>query len=137
MKILTLATAALLLAAPLLATPAGAQPPAEGTVGPLTQPSILCDTSNQLQSIVDAFEKGADVGQARFVELFHTKNGKHEPTCAIVPVRLAIAVDSTPIGRIKISGQDVYGWIVHIKNDVGDGYYLYLESPMEALKNTI
>ena len=132
MKVPVLAAAALLLAAP-----ANAQPPRQGWVGALSEPSILCDTSAQVQSIVDAFEAGTDAGKARLVQLFKLMNSKHEPTCAVVAVKVAKAGGSKTLGHVKIAGTDFYGWIVHVENRVGEGYYLYLESPYEALKNTI
>lgn len=124
-------------AAVLMATSASAQPPPQGWIGPLSQPSILCDTSTQLQSIVDAFEDGMEAAHARFTELYRTPNGRHEPTCAVVVIRLAQLVESTRLGRITIGGHDVYGWMIHIENEGGEGYYLYLESPTEALRDTI
>jgi hypothetical protein len=29
------------------------------------------------------------------------------------------------------------GWMVHIRNDAGKGFYLFVEYPGEALRNTI
>ena len=90
MKVPVFAAAALLLAAP-----ANAQPPPQGWVGALSEPSILCDTSAQVQSIVDAFEAGTNAGKARFVELFKQKNDRHEPACAVVAVQVAHTGAST------------------------------------------
>src|SRR4051812_19195393 len=132
MKVSLFAAAALLVAAPALA-----HPPPQGWVGALSKPSILCDTSAQVQSIVDAFSRGPDAGMARFIELFRLMNANHEPTCAIVTVSVAETGESQKLGHVKIGGGDFYGWILHVENRVGDGYYLYLESPAEALNNSI
>jgi hypothetical protein len=133
MKMLVFAAAA----AALIAVPAAAQPPPKGWVGPLSTPSILCDTRAQVESIVDAFEQGTEAGTARFAELFQTMNNRQEPTCAIAALRTVVAVDSTDLGQLSIAGAELFGWIVHIQNGAGEGFYLYLESPAEALKNTI
>lgn len=132
MKVPALAAATLLLAAS-----ASAQPPPQGWVGALSKPSILCDTSAQVQSIVDAFEAGTDAGRARFAQLSGQMNSRQEPTCAVVAAQIAQTGEAKDLGHVKIAGTDLYGWIIHIENDVGEGYYLYLESPLEALKNTI
>jgi hypothetical protein len=121
----------------LLAVSAEAQPPPQGWIGALSKPSILCDTSAQVQSIVEAFAHGTDAGAARFFEFFRLMNAKHEPTCAIVTVSVAETGESQTLGHLRIGGGDFYGWILHVENRVGDGYYLYLESPAEALKNSI
>ena len=131
-RIPALATAILLLAAP-----ANAQPPPWGWVGAFPRPSILCDTSEEVQSILTAFETGVGAGAARFAELYRKINTRREPTCAVTSIRTATAVGSTTLGRVSIAGNEGYGWIVHIKNGASDGYYLYLESRAEALKNTI
>ena len=127
----------LAVALTLCAAPAGAQPPPEGSISQISQPSILCDTSAQVQSIVDAFIRSPDQGAARFVQLFAMKNERQEPTCAVTVVPAALTAESIDLGKLDIDGQDVYGWIVHIRNDAGDGFYLHLESPRQALKNTI
>jgi hypothetical protein len=132
MKLPVLAAAAVLIGAPVVA-----QPPPSGWVGPLTQPSILCDTSEQLQSIVDAFEESAEAGKQRLVELFNLMNSRQEPTCAVVAIQMARTSGSTDLGRLSIAGADVYGWILHVENRVGEGYFLYLESPQDALRDTI
>jgi len=116
---------------------ANAQPPPEGWIGAVSQPSILCDTSAQVQSIVDAFKLGADRGTERFAELFSTLNEYQEPTCAVTIVPIAEATGSTDLGKLTIGGTEVYGWIVHIRNGAGDGFYLHLETPAQALQGTI
>ena len=128
---------ALAAAAMLTAVPAAAQPPPQGWVGELSKPSILCDTSAQVQSIVDAFEQDSGRGVERFAELFSTMNHRREPTCAVTVVPIAEAAESTDLGKLEIGGAELFGWIVHIRNEAGDGFYLYLETPAEALKNTI
>jgi hypothetical protein len=124
-------------AAALLALPASAQPPPAGSLTGFSRPSILCDTSEQLQSIVDAFGDGAEAGQDRFVELFRKRNDRREPTCAIVTMSAVMTEGSTRLGLLNFAGADVYGWIVHVVNGGGEGYYLYLESPQEALDGSI
>jgi hypothetical protein len=127
----------LIAAAALFAAPANAQPPPQGWVGALAKPSILCDTSAQLQSIVDAFERSVEAGTARFAELFRIKNQRREPTCAVVASPIVMNVGSSELGRLSFAGAELYGWILHVKNDGGEGYYLYLETPGEALQDTI
>src|SRR5690348_9994261 len=112
----------------IMAGAASAQPPPQGWVGALATPSILCDTSAQVRSIVDAFGTGADAGKDRFAQLFKVMNTKHEPTCAVVSIQLAQTADSSSLGHVTINGSDLFAWIVHVKNQTGDGYYLYLES---------
>jgi hypothetical protein len=124
-------------AAMLLAVPAFAQPPSTGSVSQFPTPSILCDTEEQVQSIVDAFEEGVEAGTERFGELFQQLNHLSEPTCAITPVRVGLAVESQNLGWVDIGGEEFYAWIVHIENGAGDAYYLYLETPEEALKNSV
>jgi hypothetical protein len=121
----------------VMATAANAQPPPEGWIGEVSKPSILCDTSAQVQSIVDAFKLSPDQGKARFAELFETLNEYNEPTCAVTIVPIAEATGSIDLGKLNIDGTDVYGWIVHIRNGAGDGFYLHLETPAQVLANTI
>ena len=128
---------ALAVVAVLFAAPASGQPPADGSVSRISRPSILCDTSAQVESIVEAFERSPDQGAAKFSELFTTLNDRREPTCAVTVVPAAFTAESIDLGKLKIGGEDVYGWIVHIRNNAGEGFYLHLESPGQALKNTI
>ena len=132
MKALTFA-----LAATAFAGSAFAQPPQIGSVSAFPTPSILCDTSEQIQSILTAFEGGVEAGTERFAELYTLQNHLREPTCAIAAIRVGLAVGSENLGRVEIGGAEFYGWIVHIENAAGAAYYLYLESPAEALRNTI
>jgi hypothetical protein len=127
----------LLVGAMLFAAPAVAQPPPLGWVGALSQPSILCDTSDQVQSIVDAFAIGPERGRARFAALVATINDKNEPTCALTAVPLAESAGSTQLGVVRIGDVDLYGWIVRVRNGGAEGFYLHLETPEHALKNTI
>jgi hypothetical protein len=129
--------AALALAATALAGSAFAQPPKQGWVGAFPTPSILCDTSEQVQSILTAFEGGVEAGTARFAELYVLQNHLREPTCAIAAVRVGLAVESENLGRVEIGGAEFYGWIVHIENAAGNAYYLHLESPAEVLRSSI
>lgn len=121
--------------AALLAWPAGAQPPPEGWVGEFS-PSILCDTRAQLQSIVNAFGDGPEAGHERFAELFQRMNPQREPTCALVTIHATVA-ESTNLGAIDLGKGEVNAWSVRVANDTGEGFYLYLESRMEALRNSI
>jgi hypothetical protein len=130
-------TVALGAALSLLALPAAAQPPPIGSVASIAAPSIVCDTSAQLQSIVEAFEQSLKAGEAKYLALFGQKNARSEPTCAIVPINIALTVESKSLGRLALADGDVYAWIVHIANDAGEAYYLYLEPPAKALRNTI
>jgi hypothetical protein len=120
----------------VIAAPANAQPPSVGSVGAFPT-SILCDTRQEVHSIVDAFDNGVEAGTTRFAELYHKVNTRHEPTCAVTSVRVATAAGSEPLGPVRIAGDEVYGWIVHLQNGPGNAYYLYLEPRAEALKNTI
>jgi hypothetical protein len=128
-----------IFAAAALATaaPASAQPPAAGWVGPLQQPSILCDTPAQLRDIVEAFADSEDAGLAKFSELYLTVNGRSEPTCAITMVQAAEAGDAIHLGQLEIGGTALLAWILPVSNDVGTGVYLYLESQAERLSNSI
>jgi hypothetical protein len=132
MRVLSIAAGAILLTAS-----SHAQPPPQGWIGALAPPSILCDTSAEVQSIVDAFDEGADAGKARLLELYKLMNVNREPTCAVVEVKRAMTSESTELGRVKIADANYFGWIVHIKSGAAEGYYLYLETPQEALKNAI
>jgi len=106
-------------------------------MGEFGTPSILCDTKDQLQSIVDAFDRGVDAGQARYNVLYGIQNGKHEPVCAITALRNIVAGESVDMGTLSFAGGAIHGWAVHVGNGAGDGYYLFLESNTEAMKNTI
>jgi hypothetical protein len=124
-------------AAMFIAAPALAQPPSTGTVGQFPEPSILCDTSDQVQSILDAFEQSVEAGTERFAQLFEQLNHLREPTCAITPVRVGLTVSTDTLGLVDIGGATFYAWIVHIENGAGEAAYLYLETPQEALKNSV
>jgi hypothetical protein len=128
-----------LLAAAIIATasPASAQPPAAGWIGPLQQPSILCDTPAQLRAIVAAFVENQDAGLAKFTELYRTINERSEPACAITMVQAAETGDAIDLGQVEIGGTLVLAWILPVSNEVGNGVYLYLESQAERLSNSI
>jgi hypothetical protein len=111
--------------AALIAVPAAAQPPPKGWVGPLSTPSILCDTRAQVESIVDAFEHGTEAGTARFAELFQTMNNRQEPTCAIAALRTVVAVDSTDLGQLSIAGESF-----------SDGSFTYRTGPAKVSIST-
>jgi hypothetical protein len=126
---------ALAAVAALLAGTTAAQPPPQGWTGQFSA-SILCDTQEQLQSIVDAFDEGADAAERRFEELYRRQNERSEPTCAVVAV-VAVATDTKKLGLIDLGEGKAYGWIVRVANGAAEGYYLYLESRIEALRNSI
>ncbi len=128
--------AQLFAAIALLASPVSAQPPPAGSIGAFVAPSILCDTRAQLRSIVEAFEENAEAGAARFVELFTQLNHRREPSCAVTAV-VATTLESSQLGILSLGGAELYGWIIHVQNGAGSGFFLYLEEPAEALKNTI
>jgi hypothetical protein len=119
------------------AVAAQAQPPPRGSVAGFAQPSILCDTQEQLQSIVNALGESLEAGQARYLDFFKMMNAQHEPTCAIVPVRMAVTGETTDLGMLSIDGTDYRGWSVHVGNRAGYGYYLYLETKAETLRDYI
>jgi hypothetical protein len=123
-------------AIPLLAASANAQPPSVGSVGAFPT-SIVCDTREEVHSILSAFDKGVEAGTTRFAQLYRKVNTRREPTCAVTSVGSAAAEGLETLGPVKIAGDEVYGWIVHIEAGAGDAYYLYLEPRAEALKNTI
>ena len=119
------------------AVSANAQPPHSGAVRPYPVPSILCDTREQLQSILAAFGQSDDVGVQRFVELYRTINDKREPTCAVTAVGVVKTLDVIELGRFRFGGTDFYGWSAHIRSGASEGHYLYLETVAEALKEYI
>lgn len=121
----------------LLAGAAYAGPPPQGYRGGFEQASILCDTQEQLQSIVEAFGEGTGAAQARYSELFATRNAKSEPTCAFAAVRVAVTGESLDLGSFEIDGSEFHAWSVHIRNVAGEGYYLHLERTKDLLMNTI
>jgi hypothetical protein len=121
----------------LLASTAHAGPPVQGYQGGFHRPSILCDTQEQLQSIIQAFEQGLGAAQARYSELFATMNDKREPTCAVAVVRVATTGDSIDLGTFSVHGSEFRAWSVHIHNTAGEGYYLHIERTKDLLMKTI
>ena len=121
----------------LLATAAHAGPPVRGYQGGLHRPSILCDTQEQLQSIIQAFDQGLGAAQARYGELFATMNDKSEPTCAVAAVRVATTGESIDLGTFIVDGSEFRAWSVHIRNTAGEGYYLHIERTKDLLMKTI
>jgi hypothetical protein len=124
-------------AAVALAGSAYAEPPPKGYQGGFERASILCDTQEQLQSIIDAFSVSAEAAQARYAELFATMNEKREPTCAVTAIRTAVTGEAIELGTFEVEGSEFRGWSVHIENAAGEGYYLYLESSKAQLMKTI
>src|SRR5688572_20618342 len=132
MKRLILAASAVLLASTV-----HAGPPVRGYQGGLHRPSILCDTEEQLKSIIEAFGKGLGAAQARYSELFATMNDKREPTCAVAAVRVATTGESIDLGTFSVDGSQFRAWSVHIHNTAGEGYYLHIERIKDLLMKTI
>jgi hypothetical protein len=121
----------------LLASTVHAGPPVRGYQGGLHRPSILCDTQEQLQSIIEAFGEGLGAAQARYGELFATMNDKSEPTCAVAAVRVAKTGESIDLGTFMVDGSEFRAWGVHISNTAGEGYYLHIERTKDLLMKTI
>lgn len=121
----------------LLAGAAYAGPPPQGYQGGFKRASILCDTQEQLQSIISAFDESVGAAQARYSELFAKRNEKSEPTCAFAAVRVAVTGESRDLGTFEIDGSEFRAWSVHIKNLAGEGYYLHLERTKDLLMKTI
>jgi hypothetical protein len=132
MKHLVLAASAVLLASSV-----HAGPPVRGYQGGLHRPSILCDTQDQLKSIIAAFGQGLGAAQARYSELFATMNDKREPTCAVAAVRIATTGESIDLGTFVVDGSEFRAWSVHIRNTAGEGYYLHVERTKDLLMKTI
>ena len=121
----------------VIAGAAQAGPPPQGYQGGFERASILCDTQEQLQSIVEAFDESVGAAQARYSELFAKRNEKSEPTCAFAAVRVAVTGESRDLGTFEIDGSEFRAWSVHIKNLAGEGYYLHLERTKDLLMKTI
>jgi hypothetical protein len=123
--------------AALLASTVHAGPPVVGYQGGLHRPSILCDTQEQLKSIISAFNQGLGAAQARYSELFSTMNDKREPTCAVAAVRVATTGKSLDLGTFIVDGSEFRAWSVHVRNTAGEGYYLHIERTKDLLMKTI
>jgi hypothetical protein len=120
-----------------LASPAAAGPPSAGFRDILAPASILCDTTEQLTTIFTALEIGPEEAQTKYIELYATLNDKREPTCAVTIVRRIMVGESTPLGRVEISGATFQAWSVHVTNARGEGFYLHLEQVGPKLSQMI
>jgi hypothetical protein len=116
---------------------AHAGPPPEGWEGGFSRASILCDTNDQLKSIVAAFNEGVDAAQSRYTELFAKMNARHEPTCAVTAIRSSVTGETSDLGIFEVAGATFHGWSIHVANAAGDGYYLYLEPAKRPIDNMI
>lgn len=111
-----------------------AGPPPVGWQGGFGRASIVCDTAEQLQSIVDAFATSTEAAKQRFGELFALRNAVNEPTCAVTAIRRFTAGESIDLGIITMNGTAFHGWSVNIINRNGTGYYLYLEPTVAPMR---
>ena len=118
----------------LLCGTALAEPPPVGWTGAFSRVSFLCDTAEQLQSIVDAFAVSTETARLRFGELYALKNGKSEPTCAATAIRSFTAGESIDHGVIQMGAASYHGWSVNVVNSAGAGWYLYLEPAAEPMR---
>jgi hypothetical protein len=120
-----------------LAGTAHAGPPPKGWEGGFSRASILCDTNDQLKSIVAAFDDGVDAAQARYAQFFSTMNAKHEPTCAVTNIQSSVTTETSDLGVFEVGHESFHGWSVHVVNSAGEGFYLYLEPAKRAIDNMI
>jgi len=127
----------LAISAILLAGTANAGPPPNGWEGGFSRASVVCDTKEQLQSIVAAFDQGVEAAQSRYIQLFATMNARHEPTCAVTAVGTSVTRETADLGMFEVGRKSFHGWSIHVANDAGDGYYLYLEPSHRELDNMI
>jgi hypothetical protein len=109
----------------LLATPAMAQPPEQGTthtfVDPIYGGTVFCDTLAQVREIATAREP-----LEAYARLFNTANARDEPTCmAMKPTGLV--VDVVALGNMDRDARHFHAWAVEARIDATTGYALYLE----------
>lgn len=116
---------ALVTAFSALSLPALAQPPAPGSThtfrDPLYFSTVVCDTLEQVRSIVDAEQP-----QSAYLALAHTPNDALEPTCAAM-TPTGVVVEVVSLGIMKRDGLTFRAWAVETTVGTHHGYALYLE----------
>jgi hypothetical protein len=120
---------ALALALPL-ATPAFAQPPAQGTthtfVDPVFTDTVFCDTFDEVLAIVSA-----DEPTKVFQRYFGQRNGQNEPVCAAISAT-AVVTGVRPLGIMTRDDKRFDAWAVETRVGNATAYALYLEARVDV-----
>lgn len=113
------------------ATATYAAPPVIGATADITDVvfgnNVLCDTSDEIKSIVSAPDPFAQFGVLNGV-----LNAAGEPTCAAVVINGGTVTSIEPIGVVRVHDHAFNGWIVGIHNGTYDVDALYLEPITEV-----
>jgi hypothetical protein len=111
------------------ALPANAQPP-QGKYQ--SETVIVCDTAEQIRSIVAAGKNNDETGAfTQFTAFAKQLNAAKEPACTIVDVNAA-ADQAIELGTFSIfAATPRHAWAVHITHGSIDGWMLYTEAAPE------
>ncbi len=126
-------TAALFAAFALVNGIAVASPPTG--YGQLGIPVLMCDTSVQLKSLIDARAKGAAEGVRAFQELHNLRNNRfQEPSC-MFSMTGPVAIGDQPGDVIDVGiqkpddvDQAVHIWMLHVGNSQTDFWVMWSEA---------
>lgn len=103
-------------------------PPGSGWFGSFRAPMIVCDTKDQIASIVAASKAKPNGAQAKYGELNAARNARAEPICVVARILNVAVGESEDLGAFQFLG-DVWahGWAVHIGVSDGEGWMLYTQ----------
>ena len=124
-------------AALLISGLCGLTQPVHGQDFPLTIAGILCDTQEQVRSIVTANLRGSDAMRDTFLQLNGQVNGQNRPICSIqqMPHNLLSVPNSIDIGPWPENGDVLEAFTLHIQTGGLDAWFMYLAPGSLAPKN--
>src|SRR5436309_1213693 len=95
---------------------------------PLTIGGILCDTEEEVRTIVSANRQSSDAMRAAFQQLNTQLNTDHKPACSLqqMPHTLLSVPKSIDIGPWPEGGQVLEAFTLHIQGDGIDAWFMYL-----------
>lgn len=102
-------------------------PPPQGFYGQIFQPMAGCDTKDQVSDIAAEGMKGGNAINEKIGVMHSIIDQKGEPTCVFgkYPTPLAVG-EVVSLPDTKIGETPVHAWALHVGNQGGDWWVLYL-----------
>lgn len=115
-------------------------PPPKGWYGNFRLPQIVCDTREQVETIVSAGRDDPDgvLAKAKFTEYKQTINAVGDPTCAVMQVHGYAVGESVSLGQFyPLPGENMTAWATHIGNSNGAFWMLFMVDTDAVLGQSI
>ena len=105
--------------------PLRAYPPQSASVYDSTTPFVVCDTHDQITSIVDAMR--SQKLEDRLSELARTKDSNNEPVCLVSVIGPVVFISSEHVGVVFYGEKAIDMWIARVTNANAEFYLLWGE----------